>query len=249
MRIRLFSDLHLEFSEFDPPAADCDVVVLAGDIHVGPMALPWIRDRFQAPVLYVLGNHEYYHHAVDDLDRSLGLLLADDPEVRLLDNASFRLGDWEFFGCTLWTDFDLDGDARGCQTAAAAAMSDYALIRLRREQRRLQPADTIEFHQRSRAWLQTAVAASDAAHKVVISHHAPSRRSLGPKMAESPVAAAYASGLEPMIESLGLDAWLHGHTHCSADYRVGATRVLANQRGYLPFDPVPGFCEVGVFQL
>jgi hypothetical protein len=28
--------------------------------------------------------------------------------------------------------------------------------------------------------------------------------------------------------------WLHGHVHHSCDYRIGATRVLANPRGYAP---------------
>ena len=34
MRIRVYSDLHLEFAPFEPPATDVDVVVLAGDIDV-----------------------------------------------------------------------------------------------------------------------------------------------------------------------------------------------------------------------
>ncbi|WP_210255058.1 hypothetical protein [Bradyrhizobium symbiodeficiens] len=34
--------------------------------------------------------------------------------------------------------------------------------------------------------------------------------------------------------------WLHGHVHANRDYQVGATRVVANPRGY----PLrPGVCE------
>lgn len=31
MKLHLLSDLHLEFSTFEPPATDADVIVLSGD--------------------------------------------------------------------------------------------------------------------------------------------------------------------------------------------------------------------------
>ena len=43
MRIRVLSDLHLEFKDWNPPKADADVVVLAGDIHVGVKGIEWAR--------------------------------------------------------------------------------------------------------------------------------------------------------------------------------------------------------------
>jgi len=58
MRIHILSDLHLEFGDFDPPRTDADVVVLAGDIHVGTRGVAWARERFHPTP--VLGNHEYY---------------------------------------------------------------------------------------------------------------------------------------------------------------------------------------------
>ena len=41
MRIRILSDLHLEMGEWTPPALPADVVVLAGDIHVGTRGIDW----------------------------------------------------------------------------------------------------------------------------------------------------------------------------------------------------------------
>jgi len=35
MKLHILNDLHIEFEDFDPPATDADVVVLAGDIGVG----------------------------------------------------------------------------------------------------------------------------------------------------------------------------------------------------------------------
>lgn len=44
MRIRVFSDIHLEFADWEPPAAEADVVVIAGDLHPKREGLAWIGD-------------------------------------------------------------------------------------------------------------------------------------------------------------------------------------------------------------
>ena len=44
MKIRILSDLHLEFQDWTPPESDADVVVLAGDIHVGTRGIDWALD-------------------------------------------------------------------------------------------------------------------------------------------------------------------------------------------------------------
>jgi len=55
-------------------------------------------------------------------------------------------------------------------------------------------------------------------------------RSIHPRFAGSPVNLCFVSDAEHLLE--GADLWVHGHTHDSFDYRVGATRVLCNPRGY-----------------
>ena len=60
MRIRIYSDLHLEREPFLPPANDADLVVLAGDIANGAAGIEWAGATFGTPVLYLAGNHEYY---------------------------------------------------------------------------------------------------------------------------------------------------------------------------------------------
>jgi predicted phosphodiesterase len=61
MKLHILSDVHVEFGPYDAPETDADVVVLAGDIHVGRNGFDWAREQFpNKPVLYVLGNHEYY---------------------------------------------------------------------------------------------------------------------------------------------------------------------------------------------
>ena len=65
MKIHILNDLHIEFGAFEPPPTDADVVVLAGDIGVGLEGLHWAQSCFSdKPVIYVPGNHEFYHHDI-----------------------------------------------------------------------------------------------------------------------------------------------------------------------------------------
>ena len=64
MRLHILSDLYLEFGPAQIPRPEADVVVLAGDIHLGREGIRWARKQFPAqPVHYVLGKHEFYHHS------------------------------------------------------------------------------------------------------------------------------------------------------------------------------------------
>ena len=65
MKVLVFSDLHLEFADFQPPSVDADLVVLAGDISVRSRGVHWANEVFDCPVIYACGNHEHYGGNVD----------------------------------------------------------------------------------------------------------------------------------------------------------------------------------------
>ncbi|HEY6239973.1 MAG TPA: metallophosphoesterase, partial [Burkholderiales bacterium] len=88
MRIRIYSDLHLERAPFAPPADDADLVVLAGDIGNGAAGIDWARETFDKPVLYLAGNHEYYEGEFDAVQEALGAA-ARKAAVELLDCGEF----------------------------------------------------------------------------------------------------------------------------------------------------------------
>ena len=65
MKLHVLNDLHIEFEDFEPPATDADVAILAGDVGVGMGGLHWAEKRFpDRPVIYVPGNHEFYHQDI-----------------------------------------------------------------------------------------------------------------------------------------------------------------------------------------
>jgi Icc-related predicted phosphoesterase len=89
-------------------------------------------------------------------------------------------------------------------------------------------------------WLKEQVAAVPNSPTVIVTHHAPSRRSIAPKMQHHPLNSSYASDLDALVENSRARLWVHGHIHHCSDYRIGATRVLANPRGY-PAEKVKEF--------
>lgn len=231
MRIHVLSDLHLGFGEFVSPRTGADVVVLAGDIDQGLRGVRWARRAFgDTPVLYVIGNHEYYGQALPKLTGQLIAEGADWP-VRVLERSSVEMGDIRFMGCTLWTDLALYGNPYLAGVSLAEAMTDFRAIRVSPAFRRFRPSDAASLHRASVAWLKGEWSQSDLP-TVIVSHHAPSALSLDPSFGDDPVNAGYASALETLIESLQPVVWIHGHVHRAADYQLGSTRVVCNPRGY-----------------
>jgi len=240
MKLRILSDVHVEFEDFDPPPVNADVVVLAGDIHVQHHGLDWAREKFPGlPVLYVLGNHEYYGGVLPEHLENLKQQAAGS-NVSVLENEALDIGGVSFLCCTLWTDFGLYGNVARDAAIANQAMSDYRVIRAGPTSRQLRSSDTAALHRRSKSWLAGAAQQHAGGKRVVITHHAPSIHSLPANFRGDPVSAAYASNLDELVEQCAAELWIHGHLHSQSDYRIGGTRVVCNPRGY-PDGRNPGF--------
>lgn len=240
MRLRILSDLHLEFAPFSLSKAEADVVVLAGDIAVGESALRWIQRSFtQTPVVYVLGNHEFYGEALPNLTESCKKECFGS-NVHVLENDAFEFGDVVFLGATLWTDFELDGNHVLAETLAAVDMADFTQIRFSPAHRKFLPSDSRQLHQESLRWLDNAIDKYRSKKIVLVTHHAPSARSIDRKFVGNPLNPAFASRLDQFIEQRDIPLWIHGHIHHCSDYEIGRTRIVANTRGY-PGEDTGGF--------
>jgi predicted phosphodiesterase len=248
MRLHILGDLHLEFGPANIPKSKADVVVLAGDVHVGNKGLEWVKSHFDnKPLVYVLGNHEFYLHALPELTERLKGE-TEGSHIHLLENGAVELAGFTFLGCTLWTDFALGSKPETAMEAAEERMNDYRIIRFSPENRVLRARDTEKIHQQSVAWLKSELARHDPTRTVVVTHHAPSPQSEAPYHTRSRIRSALASDLNALIEESRIPLWIHGHTHFNVDYRIGSTRVLTNQRGY-PSQPCRGFDPRMVIEL
>lgn len=230
MKLYVVSDVHTEFADFQPEPGDADVVVLAGDVGVGPSSLDWIHAAFpDRPVVYVLGNHEFYRGNLDDV---VAFKTAASANVHVLERDSVTIDGVRFLGTTLWTDFALFGpDARGsCMDEAASRMPDFRIVG--HGDQRWTPSASIAVHQASVRWLRAQFAQAFDGPTVVVTHHAPCWQSVAERFREDSLSPAFCSRLEPLIEETQPALWAHGHTHNAFDYAVGDSRVLCNPRGY-----------------
>ena len=256
MKLRIMSDIHLEFTPFEPAAVDEDVVVLAGDIApITAVNVPaWARRNFpRADVLWVLGNHEHYGTQLT-VDEGIALAReqAAENEV-ILPEAGGEPGEWghgrrvqlleedifyspwgvRFLGSTLWTDFELRNDRLSAMDIAERCMADFGgQIWDENEGARFTAEASREIHKRQVRWLEKELAVPYDGKTIVVTHHVPHPKCNHPAYAGSWLSPAFGSDLSWLIKRYQPDMWISGHTHASYRFNVGKTLLISNQRGY-----------------
>lgn len=140
MKIKVVSDLHLEFGTIQlPNTTGADVLILSGDITVAADMRAFLPEKYRTffeqvnndykHVLYVLGNHEHYH---GDFRYSCSIITCRLLEegfdnIIVMDCDSVDIGDVRFIGGTLWTDFR-NADPLDMH-AAKTMMNDYVGVK------------------------------------------------------------------------------------------------------------------------
>jgi Icc-related predicted phosphoesterase len=271
MKIAVASDLHLEFADLDiVNDSQADVLILSGDICVA--ADLDMRDRRQTEmgfarwrsemfheffercaanfphVIYIMGNHEYYHSdfatALGDMRRKLAHLsnlYVLEREIKVIDDVTF-------IGGTLWTDMNnsdaltlyhmrtMMNDFRVIQNSAIPVHFRTQEGEFRTRVSKFSPEDAVTEHVKMKEYIQvvTAMLGKNTNKYVVVGHHAPSRRSTHEMYAHDTIMnGGYSSDLDQFIEDRPqIKLWTHGHTHHVFDYMIGETRVVCNPRGY-----------------
>ena len=233
-KLHILSDLHLEFSTFEPPATDANVIILAGDTAKGSKGVYWARDKFpDKPIVYVIGNHEYYGTQRPET-LSLIQIAGQQCRVSILDDAEFILpqNNLRILGCTLWTDFCLFGEVtqKRAMLVGQQGLNDFRVIHEGRLGH-FSPQHSIDLHEKSLAWLKAKLDEPFEGKTVVVTHHLPSMRSVVDRFKDNILSACFASELDYLFGKM--DLWIHGHTHDNLDYTVNGTRVICNPRGYV----------------
>ncbi|WP_254527478.1 MULTISPECIES: metallophosphoesterase [unclassified Sphingobacterium] len=240
MKIQIISDLHQEFGITELSFDNTDVVVIAGDINLGIKGLHWIQSRIKdKPVIYVLGNHEYYKSSYPKILNKLRTL-AKNTNIHVLEDSFFDIDDIRFHGCTLWTDFSIFGNPMEYGIICQAVMNDYKMIKRDPSYSKIRTIDTYKIHQVSRKWLDESLQDSKKSKNIVITHHAPSLQSVSEQYKNDPVTAAYASNMEDFILKHQAAFWIHGHIHTPTRYHIGKTEIICNPHGYID-EPYNGY--------
>lgn len=234
MKIRLLSDLHMEGYKYYYEYAGEDIVVLAGDIHTKN------RHRFiieQIPpnvkILFVCGNHEYYGSTFENVNDFFYDLQAEYHNFHFLNNESMVIDGVDFYGGTMFSDWELYSDSWTVRQRAKNMIADFTWIKKigRDGQERVwNVEDHLAQHLLFREGLIQWLAESKTEKKVVISHFVPSGTCIHPKWIGSPLNPYFTNLME---EYMGWDGlWLFGHTHDRHDKMIGDTRLVCNPKGY-----------------
>ena len=274
MKIAVASDIHLEFGDLDiRNNAGANVLILSGDICVA--ADLDMRDRRQTEqgfaryrserfhdfferctaefphVIYIMGNHEYYHSdfatALDDVRRKLAHLpnlYVLEREVKVIDDVTFICG-------TLWTDMN-NSDALTLYHMRTM-MNDFRVItnsttpvnfrtqegEFRTRVGKFMPEDAVTEYVKMKQYIQSVVQGNHDTKYVVVGHHAPSRLSTHEMYKNDTIMnGGYSSDMDEFIvDHPQIKLWTHGHTHHPFDYMIGETRVICNPRGYVGYEP------------
>ncbi len=271
MKIAIASDVHLEFGDLDiVNNNNADVLILSGDICVA--ADLDMRDRRQTEmgfaryrserfhdffercaanfphVIYVMGNHEYYH---SDFATALGEMrrkLAHLSNLYILEREVKVIDDVTFIGGTLWTDMNnmdsltlyhmrtMMNDFRVIQNSGTPVNFRDQDGKFHTRVGRFMPEDAVTEHVKMKQYIEvvTAMLGKNPNKYVVVGHHAPSRRSTHEMYAHDTIMnGGYSSDLDEFImDHPEIKLWTHGHTHHVFDYMIGETRVVCNPRGY-----------------
>ena len=239
MRIQIASDLHIESwrgampdEQAFRPAEGRDLLVLAGDIHVGLGALAFIeRELARSPVVYVAGNHEHYgsmtHEALEEAWRRIA---RETPGLHFLSGQAAAINGVRLYGCTwysgLWGDDEPKAAAaiERCITDFRAPYDDAGEWTLRRH---------VQTHRRQTKAMRKYAGDVD----VIVTHWPPTLHALHSMYAgaigtERLLNRYFINDEEALVREMDARVWISGHTHMPHEARVGRTVSVGNPTGY-----------------
>lgn len=236
---RFSSDLINEFY-FLPVMEDerDQVLIIAGDFLSPHHANKWVEftkelsQRFSR-VLLVMGNHDYWKADWITGPTDLQAIFDDNGlyNFEVLDDEAIIINGFAIFGSSLWAGFD--NANQEIMATAYRYMNDYRYMKDGGQD--LSPNDTLTRHRTHVINLQKFSDSHKDYKKVVITHHAPSLKSIHPDYINDDLSHAYCTDLDDLIKEINPLVWVHGHVHNHQDYMIGGecdTRVIANPAGY-----------------
>jgi Icc-related predicted phosphoesterase len=238
LKITYMSDLHLEFhcdngeafiKEVIDYTPQSDLVVLAGDIAVLSRDTEQLAKLLQGlsekvsgegRVVFVPGNHCFYSGTYAEGKRRLLMLRMAAPQnVIVCDDYfhQFKINKYIICCGTLWFP-NLHPDP-----GIKSWLNDFSQI----------PGMEQDIYRENEAFVTLLEGACEDNDKVVVvTHHAPSYRSVSPKYAGSPMNQFFCNNLDDLIEECKPKIWISGHLHDPVDYQLFNTRITSNPFGY-----------------
>lgn len=251
MKFRYYSDLHGNLPDFKRDTDNQEICLIAGDVTEHGkkgnqlyLMLEELCFRFKHVVL-VPGNHEHYGSSIIRLVPKIKELMDHVPNFTVLQGGQHKdFGNTRVIGATLWS------DTSSIEYQAKTQMNDYRYIRAGTIHnpygRRLTPATTTMLHHEHVDKIQKILDTTPGSMTtIVVTHHAPSYKSVARRFEGHPLNPAYVTELE--LDTWP-DYWIHGHIHQAVEYLHNDCIVLCNPHGYsteyTDFEPLKNYIEI-----
>lgn len=245
MKIKLMSDLHMEFgSSFDfnkyAKTNKQKTLILAGDIESRTDKLEsFIHKAAKAHknVVMVAGNHEFYGNKWENVMDMLWKLGDEIDNFYFLENETIKLDGVSFIGATLWS---------SPNWGVFNQISDHFLIKY--EDKKITSDQITEWNQASIAYIKDRLE-NIPGKKVVVTHFGPDPILMDPHWRNHDELNTYfwSKGFDRHFHYA--DMWLYGHTHDSGDIVLDGCRCVCNPYGYETSNKNWGYRDNLVFEV
>lgn len=244
MNVQIYSDIHLEFHKTYPKIQPkADIIILSGDIgklHLDNYKdfLVYLSENWKK-VIYVLGNHEYYHNhkTINTLNEEYKSYIKNFSNIYLLDKDYIVIDKIVFIGCTLWSK---------ARIGIMDIINDFKMIKVKRDLRRYIKTDGIneyeynEFNNIDKEYLLETLQRlqNDFNHIVIITHYPLIQKNTSnPIYKEQPqyIKDYFSNNIDltKYMSDKTKIVCISGHTHWSYDFIENNIRYISNQFGYL----------------
>lgn len=237
LRVSFISDIHLSEKNkliskdlVKLRKSNVDVLLILGDISSDPSDwnefLQIIRKYFSVgPVLFLMGNHEYYSHDINTATKEYAQAIQNDNDAYILDNSNIIINGVNFIGSTLWSSFELGKDM------SVAEKQVFAFKRVKNGDRYITKNEILEIHRQSLIFIQNSIQNSTFECNIVMTHYAPIIIKNLKKLSGFELDGAQCSPLENFIIKNKPQYWLYGHIHEPSKKVVGETILMNNAFG------------------
>lgn len=231
--IYVISDTHLEFRFEDRPlmtelnyslisSRDPEgILLIAGDLGniSNPDHVEYLRN-FIIPlfknVLYITGNHDYYHSSKKRIHGILREIEQTHTSFKFLDNEIAEIQGQRFLGGTMWY-----ADSKYARTYNSRCMPDTHYIH-----------DLEDWVYKSHEDFINLLNSECKKGDIVMTHHTCSQKSIPARFAGSQSNYFFCSDQEKLILKHSPSLWVHGHTHNKFLYKLQGTMIVCNPFGY-----------------
>ncbi len=262
MKLNILSDLHLDINKENPIYLKPQDVftIICGDISENVSeTYKWIKDNISCGV-FVEGNHIGYrsNETIQSILEYLSTCFPLDYNVSHLNNSYKIVNNIVFVGSILWTDFELYGKQnRGIAIKTSAKkIKDFSSTYFnsnsnsKNHKKTFSPRDAINLFNESVGYIKKICETFLDKKIVVVTHHAPSIKSIPSTYTNDICSTAFASNLDDFIlKHSNIKLWCHGHIHKSFDYYIGDCRIVCNPIGYIGDKEETGFSKYKIIEI